>query len=125
MIIDSYLYQSGMTKEDADKQIAILRKVTSDLIAEGPEACRAFLIRAGIIKKKKGGMNKIAGCRLRIKRCRWSICNYIEGINRADTPFWQRKDGAYAMLVDKRKELESLYDELDKLTGLKNERLNM
>lgn len=40
-----------MNKEQAQKQIDALRKVTDDLIAAGPEACREFLVKAGIIKE--------------------------------------------------------------------------
>lgn len=40
-----------MTKKEADKQIDAIKKVTADLISKGPEACRDFLIAAGIIKE--------------------------------------------------------------------------
>lgn len=39
-----------MGKEAIDEQIAALKKVGAELIAAGPEACRQFLIDAGIIK---------------------------------------------------------------------------
>jgi hypothetical protein len=34
-----------------EKQIKIIKKVTKELLAQGPEACRKFLVDAGIIKR--------------------------------------------------------------------------
>lgn len=42
-----------MTQQEADQQIEAIRKVTQDLIAQGPEACRQFLIDAGIVEGVK------------------------------------------------------------------------
>lgn len=111
-----------MTDEQIRKQVESIREMTEKVLAGGPEACRKFLIDAGIIRNKRGGMNKVVGCKLRITRCLWRINNYIDNLNRAEVPFFQRGGHGWLRLKEEREDLKKLYDELDLLTGVKNER---
>lgn len=52
MIINGTFYNSGMTKEDADKIIASIKKVTKKACRSKKSALR-FLVDAGIIQKEK------------------------------------------------------------------------
>lgn len=53
MIIDGTFYKNGLTDKESQETIAAMQKMTDDLIAKGPQACRDFLVKAGIIPQGK------------------------------------------------------------------------
>jgi hypothetical protein len=50
----SYWYQTEAEyKTEIEETISTIKRVTEELVARGPEACKQFLIDAGIIEIKK------------------------------------------------------------------------
>jgi len=68
-------------------------------------------------------MTKIAGCKNRIKRRLYHVRRYSEGLTADwEGTFWKDKNKVKAALQEQRVILNKLYDELDLLTGITNER---
>lgn len=72
----------------------------------------------------KMGNSKKWGCRHRIQRCLYRVRMYDKGLNSDwDGTFWKDKKKVKESLIMEQGELNKLYDELDLLTGVKNERI--